>query len=330
MSSHQSNKDKPQALKCHHFCHSFDTHNFCPTCREAGKGDDPCVTFISPCNICASFTEEQMIKITHRKRYVKKQKPDTSKNDDELELLGDQEVESFSGSHADLESAADHLFTSPPRPQPLAFEALSLKTPAKSVPPTPGTALQHKIESKLGTIWEKSELKPTQVFSFMGYEYHLDSALLKPTQERWLKLQDLILRLKSKHVMTARCLMSLIGLLASTEKMVPEGRLHMRPFQFHLKEHWKYPRSLDSLLSWTEMISAHLDWWQNPTNVMIGADLHPKDHSIQLFTDASNKGWGAHLNQSSTKGLWSHWPFEASRTSVRTKQCYLQRTTQQW
>ena len=77
---------------------------------------------------------------------------------------------------------------------------------------------------------EKSELKPTQVFSFVGYEYHLDSALVKPTQERWLKLQDLILCLKSKHVLIARCLMSLIGLLASTEKMVPEGRLHMRPF----------------------------------------------------------------------------------------------------
>ena len=149
MSSHQSNKDKPRALKCHHICHSFDTHNFCPTCREAGKGDDPCVTFISPCNICASFTEEQMIKTTHRKRYVKKQKSDLPKNDDELDLLGDQEVESFSGSHADFESAADHLFTSPPHPQPLAFEALSLKTPVKSVPPTPGTALQQKIECKV-------------------------------------------------------------------------------------------------------------------------------------------------------------------------------------
>ena len=52
---------------------------------------------------------------------------------------------------------------------------------------------------------EKSELKPTQVFSFVGYEYHLDSALVKPTQERWLKLQDLILWLKSEHVLTARC-----------------------------------------------------------------------------------------------------------------------------
>ena len=39
--------------------------------------------------------------------------------------------------------------------------------------------------------------------------------------------------------------------------------------------------------------------------MMRGADLHPKDHSIQLFTDASNESWGAHLDQSSTKGLWS-------------------------
>ena len=99
--------------------------------------------------------------------------------------------------------------------------------------------------------------------------------------------------------------MSLIGLLASTEKMVPEGRLHTRPFQFHLKEHWRYPQSLDNLLPWTDVISAHLDWWQNPANVMKGTDLHPKDHSIQLFTDASNEGWGAHLDRRSTKGLWS-------------------------
>ena len=98
--------------------------------------------------------------------------------------------------------------------------------------------------------------------------------------------------------------MSLIGLLASTEKMVPEGRHHMRPFQFHLKEHWRFPQ-LNTLLPWTETISAHLEWWQNPTNVMKGSDLHPKDHSIQLVTDTSNEAWGAHLEQTSTKGLWS-------------------------
>ena len=109
MSAHQTNKDKLRSSKCRHFCFEFDAHNYCPTCRESGKGDDPCVTFESPCEICASFTEEQLIKITHRKRYVKKQKKDTtSSKDDALDLLGDEDVDSFTGSHADLESAAPH------------------------------------------------------------------------------------------------------------------------------------------------------------------------------------------------------------------------------
>ena len=149
MSIHQTNKDKPRAQKCRHFCFTFDLHNYCPTCREAGKGDDPCVTFETPCDICASFTDDQMKKNQHRKRYLKKQKADTNTKDDELDLLGEGDGDSFTGSNADLESAADNLFTSPPRPQLLPFSSLSLKTPAKSVPPTPGTALQQKIETNL-------------------------------------------------------------------------------------------------------------------------------------------------------------------------------------
>ena len=75
---------------------------------------------------------------------MKKQKATTSSKD-ELDLLGEGDGDSFTGSNADLECAADSLFTSPPRPQPLAFSSLSLKTPAKTIPPTPGTALQNKI-----------------------------------------------------------------------------------------------------------------------------------------------------------------------------------------
>ena len=66
-----------------------------------------------------------------------------------MNLLGEGDGDSFTGSNADLESAADNLFTSPPHPQPLPFSSLSLKTPANTVPPTPGTALQQKIETNL-------------------------------------------------------------------------------------------------------------------------------------------------------------------------------------
>ena len=71
--------------------------------------------------------------------------PNTSKDD--LDLL-DDDGDAFSGSQADLEGAAQNLFSSPPSPQHLRFEYLSLKTP-QTVPPTPGTALQNEIEIRL-------------------------------------------------------------------------------------------------------------------------------------------------------------------------------------
>ena len=57
-------------------------------------------------------------------------KSDANTSKDGLDLLGDDD-ESFTGSQADLEGAADNLFSSPPRPQPLRFESLSLKIPGK-------------------------------------------------------------------------------------------------------------------------------------------------------------------------------------------------------
>ena len=145
MSSHQTSA-KPRSSKCRHFCFSFDLHNYCPTCRESGKGDDLCVTNQGPCKICQDLSSEQHAKIKTRHWYTQKVKSDQNTSKDDLDLLGDDD-ESFAGSQADLEGAADNLF-SPPCPQPLRFESLSLKTP-QNVPPTPGTALQNKIENNL-------------------------------------------------------------------------------------------------------------------------------------------------------------------------------------
>ena len=79
---------------------------------------------------------------------------------------------------------------------------------------------------------KKSELNLLRCFFIHGLPIPSRFSPCKTHSREMAQLQDLILRLKSKHVLTARCFMSLIGLLTSTEKMVPEGRLHMRPFSF--------------------------------------------------------------------------------------------------
>ena len=36
-----------------------------------------------------------------------------------------------------------------------------------------------------------------------------------------------------------------------------------------------------------------------------GPPLHPLKHALQIFTDASKEGWGAHLNEHTARGTWS-------------------------
>ena len=36
-----------------------------------------------------------------------------------------------------------------------------------------------------------------------------------------------------------------------------------------------------------------------------GQPLHPLKHALQIFTDASKEGWGAHLNEHTARGTWS-------------------------
>ena len=65
------------------------------------------------------------------------------------------------------------------------------------------------------------------------------------------------------------------------------------------------PESLDKVISLPPSLHPHLDWWLNESNVLRGQPLHPLQHILQIFTDASNKGWGAHLGNSTAKGVWS-------------------------
>ena len=130
-------------------------------------------------------------------------------------------------------------------------------------------------------------------------------ALVKPTQDRWRKLQEMFHHLSMKSVISARTLMSTIGSLALMEKTVKLGRMHMRPFQWHLKTHWKYPMHLDTLIIWNQKMIQHGEWWLDPQNMLQGEYLHPREHGKLIFTDASNGGWGTNLGQNSTGGLWS-------------------------
>ena len=133
---------------------------------------------------------------------------------------------------------------------------------------------------------EKSELVPKQVFDFVGYQFDLKEGRVRPTLDRWqtltVKVKDLLTRLTCP----VRQLMSLIGLLTATEKQVHLGRLHMRPIQWHLKNNWRVPESLEKVIPIPRSLHPRLKWWMEESNLLQGQPLHPLKHALQLLTEA--------------------------------------------
>ena len=162
--------------------------------------------------------------------------------------------------------------------------------------------LQHtqdlvRICQELGWLvnLEKSELEPKQIFYFVGYQFDLKAGQVRPTPYRWQNFQDKILEILSLPACPVRQFMSLIGLLTATEKKVHLGQLHMRPIQWHLKNNWRIPESLEKVIPIPRSLHPHLQCWLEERNILTGQPLHPIKHALQIFTDTSKEGWGAHL-----------------------------------
>ena len=166
-----------------------------------------------------------------------------------------------------------------------------------------------ELTHKLGWIVneDKSDLILKQVFTFLGQVFNLSKGVCYPTEARFLSIQQAIHPLLHNTFTTPRQVMHLLGLLASTEKLVPQGRLHMRHLQFHLRRHFncQLKGALDFPFSLDPSVKVHLRWWLLRSNVMAKAPLHPPKYVTSIYTDASVQGWGAHCAHMTAQGIWS-------------------------
>ena len=147
-------------------------------------------------------------------------------------------------------------YKDPPVPRRLAGESL--------YPPhlSPAYSTLVTLCQELGWLVnkEKSELVPKQVFNFVGYQFDLKEGKVRPTEERWQALTHKIRSILSDPLCPVQQFMSLIGLLTATEKQVHLGRLHMRPIQWHLKNNWRVPESLEKVIPVPKSLHPHLRW----------------------------------------------------------------------
>ena len=57
----------------------------------------------------------------------------------------------------------------------------------------------------------------------------------------------------------------------------------------------KTQESLFKVIPVPSSLHQHLKWWLQEENILVDQSLHPLDHTVQVFADASEEGWGALL-----------------------------------
>ena len=172
--------------------------------------------------------------------------------------------------------------------------------------------------SSLGLIisYEKSDLVPAQVFTFIGMEFLTRINIVRVPQSRQMKILETVRMFSQKTSVSARDFLSLLGQLNAAADLVMLGWLHLRPLQMSLHNQWK-PQNfpLCHQIGMTTEILQHLKWWLQEDRYRQGIPLRIDPPSHTIFTDASLSGWGAHVEP---EGLLFHglWTEDQSRLHI--------------
>ena len=92
---------------------------------------------------------------------------------------------------------------------------------------------------------KKSDLIPSQRFSFLGMDFNTTDMAVRPTLARLLQLSESLSALSQCSQVSVHVLASLLGIMESVAGLLPLGRVHKRKFQREFQARWA-----QSLQSW--------------------------------------------------------------------------------
>ena len=159
---------------------------------------------------------------------------------------------------------------------------------------------EHGIQVNL----TKSSLVPTQSLVYLGMEIRSLPFIARPTPVRVSNLLRLIEEFLSTPSPPASLWRRLLGHLSSLALLVSGGMLRMRLLQLCLKDQWDF---LDDQfqVSWSPLCREDLLWWAQVTQLREGVSLSLPAPDVSFFSDASDVGWGALVDEHHASGLWS-------------------------
>ena len=169
------------------------------------------------------------------------------------------------------------------------------------------TQFINRLASLLGFVIneEKSDLSPSQEFSYLGMEFNTKSHTVGPSQARIQSIQVLLSSLDNNYTASPRMLTRILGKMESLAPLLHLGRLHKRPLQRKLKQ--VFSQETDSwnkkllVRPWLQDLTVQ---WRDAMWLHKPVPIKAMDPQVTIFTDASEKGWGAHMGDITAEEIW--------------------------
>jgi hypothetical protein len=150
----------------------------------------------------------------------------------------------------------------------------------------------------------KSELTPAQILKFLGllinsnlFEFSIPAEKL---QKITTVVDHLLARVQAQKKVSARDVAVVCGHLLSVRMAVTPARIYTRALYASLND----AKSWGQTLTLSELAVGELSFWKESLKHFNGKALIRGDSAFFLHTDASDDGWGAHVDGESAFGLF--------------------------
>ena len=164
--------------------------------------------------------------------------------------------------------------------------------------------LQLCLDLGIVVSWEKSQLVPYQCVVYLRVILDSLSFRASPSQPRVEKLLSIGNEFLSSAALPVSSWLMLLGILSSLTQLIPGGRLRMCSLRLLLHRSCEHGDSL-ALVRWDIFCRRDLEWWLVRSRLESGISLAQVSPDLDIWSDASDVGLGAHLVDEVASGLWS-------------------------
>ena len=163
---------------------------------------------------------------------------------------------------------------------------------------------------------EKSKLQPTQTLIWLGIKWLTTPLRMQLPDQYVQKIVSTAKYLSKTEKITRRELESFQGLVAFAAQVLPEGKLHTHAVARVLRLFNNKER--DECLQVPQSLESACLWWTVEQNLLEYGLLRPLEPSIFLWTDASDWGYGAHID--SGEKISGKWSAEERKLHINSKE----------